>query len=101
MTTQRLPFRVSRLFLLTLVYAAVNHGTKKAGALVAGTPMNAIFAFGDSLTDTGNNNGRRSDGGYANYAPYGMNYPNHVSTGRFSDGYLVLDYIGMFFSFKM
>ena len=98
--TQGLRVRLQRsrcpevqLFLHLLVYAAV---TTNGGVLVAGAQINAIFAFGDSLTDTGNNNGRRPDGGYANYAPYGMNYPNHVPTGRFSDGFLVLNYVGMF-----
>uniref|UniRef100_A0A7N0V9W9 GDSL esterase/lipase n=1 Tax=Kalanchoe fedtschenkoi TaxID=63787 RepID=A0A7N0V9W9_KALFE len=52
----------------------------------------AVFVFGDSTVDPGNNNfigtAFRSD-----FSPYGQNLPNHKPTGRFSDGRLVTDFI--------
>ncbi|ERN05759.1 hypothetical protein AMTR_s00006p00251880 [Amborella trichopoda] len=52
----------------------------------------ALYAFGDSLADDGNNNFlvylSRS-----NYAPYGVDFPNGP-TGRFTNGYTSTDIIG-------
>ncbi|XP_058111081.1 GDSL esterase/lipase At2g24560-like [Magnolia sinica] len=50
----------------------------------------AVLIFGDSTVDTGNNNyiGTLFK---ADHPPYGVNYPNHEATGRFSDGRLVPD----------
>lgn len=56
--------------------------------------------FGDSTVDSGNNN-------YivtpfkANFPPYGIDFVNHVPTGRFTNGRLVTDFVGNehFFSF--
>lgn len=54
----------------------------------------ALFVFGDSLFDVGNNNYiNTSFDNLANYSPYGetfFNYPN----GRFSDGRVIPDFIG-------
>ncbi|XP_058111293.1 GDSL esterase/lipase At2g24560-like [Magnolia sinica] len=50
----------------------------------------AVLIFGDSTVDTGNNNyiGTLFK---ANHSPYGVDYLDHVATGRFSDGRLVPD----------
>jgi len=59
------------------------------------TTFPAIFAFGDSILDTGNND-------YiltlikANFLPYGMNFPDKVPTGRFCNGKIPSDFIGDF-----
>ncbi|MED6156792.1 hypothetical protein PIB30_017786 [Stylosanthes scabra] len=54
--------------------------------------MSALFAFGDSTIDPGNNNGLhtlfRGD-----HLPYGCDFPNHTPTGRFSNGKISTDYI--------
>ena len=54
--------------------------------------MSAVFAFGDSTIDPGNNNRfntlLRSD-----HLPYGRDFPNHVPTGRFSNGKIATDYL--------
>lgn len=56
------------------------------------TSIPAIFVFGDSTVDPGNNN-------YlptvfkSNFPPYGRDYPLHKTTGRFTDGKLVTDFI--------
>ncbi|CAI6012069.1 unnamed protein product [Closterium sp. NIES-65] len=56
----------------------------------------AIFTFGDSLSDVGNNNYGRLVSFYrANFPPYGMNFI--PASGRFSDGKLVIDYLSEYF----
>uniref|UniRef100_A0A0D9WQG7 Uncharacterized protein n=1 Tax=Leersia perrieri TaxID=77586 RepID=A0A0D9WQG7_9ORYZ len=45
----------------------------------------AIFMFGDSIVDPGNNNGRLTEA-RADFPPYGQDFPGGVATGRFSNG---------------
>lgn len=54
--------------------------------------MPAMFVFGDSLIDNGNNNDLPSLA-KANYYPYGIDFSNGP-TGRFSNGYTIVDEIG-------
>lgn len=56
----------------------------------------ALFAFGNSLTDTGNLAYFDGDVVPANHLPYGETYFRHP-TGRFSDGRLVVDFIGIMY----
>lgn len=56
----------------------------------------AMFIFGDSLIDNGNNNNLPSFA-KANYYPYGIDF-NGGPTGRFSNGYTMVDEIGTFLS---
>ncbi|ESQ52733.1 hypothetical protein EUTSA_v10017802mg, partial [Eutrema salsugineum] len=55
-------------------------------------PITALYAFGDSTVDSGNNN-------YiptlfrSNHPPYGKSFPAKLSTGRFSDGKLATDFL--------
>ncbi|CAN8317529.1 unnamed protein product [Cochlearia groenlandica] len=62
-------------------------------------PITALYAFGDSTVDSGNNN-------YiptlfrSNHAPYGKSFPAKLSTGRFSDGKLATDYIASYLGLK-
>ncbi|KAK1433382.1 hypothetical protein QVD17_10292 [Tagetes erecta] len=51
----------------------------------------AMFIFGDSLIDNGNNNDLNSFA-KANYFPYGIDF-NGGPTGRFSNGYTMVDEI--------
>ncbi|XP_038709648.1 GDSL esterase/lipase At1g71691-like isoform X1 [Tripterygium wilfordii] len=51
----------------------------------------ALFVFGDSLIDNGNNNNLPSFA-KANYFPYGIDF-NGGPTGRFSNGYTMVDEI--------
>ena len=59
------------------------------------TIVPAIFTFGDSAMDVGNND-------YlptifkANYPPYGRDFANHKPTGRFCNGKLVSDITGIY-----
>ena len=52
----------------------------------------ALFIFGDSVFDVGNNNYFNS-AGRANYFPYGETFFKYP-TGRFSNGRLIPDFIG-------
>lgn len=52
----------------------------------------AVFAFGDSTLDTGNNN-ILNTAVRADHAPYGREFPGGAPTGRFSDGKLLGDYL--------
>jgi len=56
----------------------------------------AMFVFGDSLVDVGNNNRlERCDVSCkANHRPYGVDHPCHSPTGRFSNGYNLADLLG-------
>lgn len=53
----------------------------------------AMFIFGDSLIDNGNNNDLASLA-KANYFPYGIDF-NGGPTGRFSNGFTMVDAIGI------
>ncbi|KAL4609729.1 hypothetical protein ACB092_08G002200, partial [Castanea dentata] len=56
----------------------------------------ALFIFGDSVFDAGNNNYINTITDYqANYEPYGENFFKY-STGRFSDGRIIPDFIAEF-----
>ncbi|WJX51467.1 hypothetical protein P8452_37662 [Trifolium repens] len=57
--------------------------------------FSAVFVFGDSLVDNGNNNKLHSIA-KANYMPYGIDFPgDHPSpTGRFSNGKTIVDFLG-------
>lgn len=53
----------------------------------------ALFIFGDSLFDNGNNNYiNTSIGNQANYPPYGQTFFKYPS-GRFSDGRMIPDFV--------
>ncbi|XP_051120601.1 GDSL esterase/lipase At5g33370-like [Andrographis paniculata] len=52
----------------------------------------AFFVFGDSLVDNGNNNYLASTA-RADAPPYGIDYPTHRATGRFSNGFNIPDLI--------
>jgi len=53
----------------------------------------AMFTFGDSLVDNGNNNYLASLA-RADFPPNGCDYTKEVSTGRFCNGKTLADYIG-------
>ncbi|CAI0433696.1 unnamed protein product [Linum tenue] len=52
----------------------------------------AFFVFGDSLVDNGNNNFLATTA-RADAPPYGIDYPTHRATGRFSNGLNIPDLI--------
>lgn len=63
--------------------------------------VKALFVFGDSMYDPGNNNYLNNPLAYqANFKPYGESYFKHP-TGRFSDGRLIPDFIAEFENLPM
>lgn len=52
----------------------------------------AFFVFGDSLVDNGNNDFLMTTA-RADAYPYGIDYPTHRPTGRFSNGLNIPDII--------
>ncbi|XP_057487842.1 GDSL esterase/lipase At5g45960-like [Actinidia eriantha] len=77
----------------------------KSGAqtLAKNNPTNksvsAIFIFGDSTVDPGNNNYVQTFF-KSNFLPYGRDFSNHIPTGRFTNGRLVTDYIASYVGIK-
>lgn len=55
----------------------------------------AFFVFGDSLVDNGNNNYLVTTA-RADAPPYGIDYPTHQATGRFSNGINIPDIISRY-----
>ncbi|KAK2377225.1 GDSL Lipase/Acylhydrolase superfamily protein [Trifolium repens] len=66
---------------------------------IASNKITAIFAFGDSTVDAGNNNHLNSLF-RGDHLPYGCDFPNHVPTGRFSNGKISTDYLSQFLGIK-
>nr|GMC54762.1 GDSL esterase/lipase At5g33370-like [Ipomoea batatas] len=60
--------------------------------VIAAAQGRAFFVFGDSLVDNGNNNFLATSA-RADSPPYGIDYPTHRPTGRFSNGLNIPDII--------
>ncbi|CAM8924237.1 unnamed protein product [Rhodiola kirilowii] len=59
----------------------------------------AVFVFGDSTVDPGNNNVLLTDF-RSNFPPYGHSFAGSRPTGRFSDGRLVTDFLSSYVGLK-
>ena len=79
---------------LTMAMALVAFSTQAEAA-------RAFFVFGDSLVDNGNNNYLATTA-RADSPPYGIDYPTHRPTGRFSNGRNIPDFISwVYFLFML
>ncbi|XXG82247.1 hypothetical protein AAC387_Pa10g0235 [Persea americana] len=74
------------ILLFTLFFSVVSHSSAEAHNI------SAIFAFGDSAIDPGNNN-YIGTWFRADHSPYGHDFPSQVATGRFSNGKLMTDFL--------
>lgn len=96
--------RLSSMWLAVLVMVIMlaaaatgqNGSTYGGGGGMRPAMVPAMFIFGDSLIDNGNNNNLPTFA-RANYFPYGIDFADGP-TGRFSNGYTIVDEIGMWFS---
>ncbi|CAL0312079.1 unnamed protein product [Lupinus luteus] len=61
--------------------------------------VSALYVFGDSTVDPGNNNYINTVF-TSNFPPYGIDLPNHVPTGRFSNGKLGTDFLASYVGLK-
>ncbi|KAH9627357.1 hypothetical protein KSS87_001196 [Heliosperma pusillum] len=68
-------------YVLLLISCSFVHGDPK---------VPCYFIFGDSLADPGNNNDLVTNA-TANFAPYGVDFPGGVATGRFTNGLTSVD----------
>ncbi|RZC82023.1 hypothetical protein C5167_044592 [Papaver somniferum] len=81
------------LFLLiqTYQFSSASQDLLLASAVRANKLAPALYVFGDSLVDSGNNNYLKTLA-KVNYTPYGIDFPNGAS-GRFTNGYTTVDYL--------
>uniref|UniRef100_A0A0D9V7F5 GDSL esterase/lipase n=1 Tax=Leersia perrieri TaxID=77586 RepID=A0A0D9V7F5_9ORYZ len=77
--------------LLIFSLAAI-HDVAVAAAAAAASDIPAVFAFGDSTLDAGNNN-RLATAVRADHPPYGQDFPGGAPTGRFCDGKIMSDFL--------
>lgn len=77
------------VLLLILIQSAISNGID----VIKGVP--ALFIFGDSTVDNGNNNELYTIA-RANYPPYGRDFDTRHATGRFSNGRLATDFAGAY-----
>ncbi|GAB2299025.1 hypothetical protein Dimus_033100 [Dionaea muscipula] len=80
------------LFLEQLLLTSFLHLVHGLGRVQPQVPC--FFIFGDSLSDSGNNNGLETLA-KANFLPYGIDFPGGP-TGRFTNGRTTVDLIGDF-----
>eukprot|EP00252_Welwitschia_mirabilis_P012325 TRINITY_DN27346_c0_g1_i1.p2 TRINITY_DN27346_c0_g1~~TRINITY_DN27346_c0_g1_i1.p2 ORF type:complete len:147 (-),score=30.73 TRINITY_DN27346_c0_g1_i1:1174-1614(-) len=64
-----------------------------AGLAQQRKPVEALFIFGDSLVDVGNNNFLPKSRMKVNFSPYGIDFPRSKATGRFSNGLNAADFM--------
>lgn len=79
------------LLLHVFIFVSESGADKNAGE----NSVSAIFVFGDSTSDPGNNNFIGTSF-RSNFPPYGKDFTNHTATGRFTNGLLANDFIGKF-----
>ncbi|XP_073101401.1 GDSL esterase/lipase At4g16230 [Elaeis guineensis] len=60
----------------------------------------AVFIFGDSTADVGNNNFLPASKAKANFPPYGIDFVQSRATGRFSNGLNSADFLAKMMGFK-
>nr|GLL20958.1 GDSL esterase/lipase At2g40250 [Ipomoea trifida] len=77
---------------LLLLYAIIANLLLRRAPTAAAANITAVFAFGDSILDSGNNN-HLVTAFRADHRPYGQDLPEKTPTGRFSDGKLTTDFI--------
>ncbi|CAH2046250.1 unnamed protein product [Thlaspi arvense] len=101
-------FSLSFIFFLFLSFISFSFSTpifepvkpKPIGSyLKRKQPVSAIFVFGDSTVDPGNNNYIKTIF-KCNFPPYGLDFKNSIPTGRFCNGRLVTDFIGSYIGVK-
>ncbi|XP_027332573.1 GDSL esterase/lipase At5g55050 [Abrus precatorius] len=77
-----------RCSLILIIFAFIfSFGSSKAQMVPA------VYVFGDSLVDVGNNNYLILSIAKANHPYYGIDFPTHKPTGRFTNGKNAADFI--------
>ncbi|KAF7120552.1 hypothetical protein RHSIM_Rhsim13G0182800 [Rhododendron simsii] len=79
--------------IVILLFILPNFISQNQAQQVSNHSIPAFYVFGDSYVDPGNNDYILSIA-KSNFPPYGIDYPNHIATGRFSNGKLIADFFG-------
>lgn len=79
---------------LVLLFTTTTNALVK---LPENTTVPAIIVFGDSIVDAGNNDDLITEA-RCDYPPYGIDFDGGVPTGRFSNGKVPTDILGLFTS---
>ncbi|KAL5557833.1 hypothetical protein UlMin_034044 [Ulmus minor] len=79
--------------LFFLVYVLSITITEAAVKLPANKTVPAVFMFGDSIVDTGNNNENIKSPARSNFPPYGKDFEGGIPTGRYSNGKVPSDFL--------
>ena len=79
------------LFLVLLFTTTTNALVK----LPENITIPAVIVFGDSIVDAGNNDDMITEA-RCDYPPYGIDFDGGVATGRFSNGKVPTDILGLF-----
>ena len=90
-------FSSSAIVLFSLIAFVLFCNTNAVIRLPQNISVPAVIAFGDSIVDTGNNNHLKSVV-KCNFAPYGNDFRGKVPTGRFGNGKVPADLIGIYLS---
>jgi len=93
-------FSSSTILLFNLILFVLFCNTKAVIKLPPNETVPAVIAFGDSIVDTGNNNGLPTIA-KCNFPPYGKDFQGHIPTGRFGNGKVPSDLIGISLSLSL
>ncbi|XP_014503775.1 GDSL esterase/lipase EXL3 [Vigna radiata var. radiata] len=91
--TKLLSSSSSQFLPFALLLLSVSLKTEALLKLPPNVSVPAVFVFGDSVVDTGNNNNRTTSFARSNFPPYGRDFEGGVATGRFSNGKVPSDLI--------
>ncbi|XP_078448257.1 GDSL esterase/lipase At5g37690-like [Wolffia australiana] len=69
-------------------------------ATMVNANITALYVFGDSTVDVGNDNRLPLTMSRANFPPYGVDFPGGTPTGRFSNGFIPIDFLAQKFGFQ-
>ncbi|KAL8460569.1 hypothetical protein ACS0TY_031401 [Phlomoides rotata] len=93
-------FRPVSLLLLFLLFSQLVESLESRKVdKKSSNSVSAVFVFGDSTVDSGNNNYIPTVA-KGNFPPYGRDFPNHIPTGRFTNGKLVTDFVASYLGIK-
>ncbi|KAK9068943.1 hypothetical protein SSX86_013059 [Deinandra increscens subsp. villosa] len=85
--------------ILFCVYVSVRLSKSDGGLILQkNVSVSAVFVFGDSFADQGNNNYINTLA-KANFPPYGADFMGGTPTGRFSNGKTLSDFLGTLLAF--
>lgn len=83
------------LFVLSVYYMVSSRAEGGGISIAANKSFPAVIMFGDSIADTGNNNYNPNSLARCNFPPYGKDFKGGIPTGRFSNGKVPSDLIGL------